>query len=138
MKIAVVNGVNLNMLGTREPEIYGTQTLAQINQEIADFCEDKGVTVAFYQSNIEGEICEFIQKTQADAIVINAGAYTHYSIAIRDAIKGSGKRVVEVHLSNLFDRESFREKSVIAGVCEGTICGFGKKGYLLAIQSLIL
>ena len=138
MKIAVVNGVNLNMLGTREPEIYGTQTLAQINQEISDFCEDKGVTVAFYQSNIEGEICEFIQKTQADAIVINAGAYTHYSIAIRDAIKGSGKRVVEVHLSNLFDRESFREKSVIAGVCEGTICGFGKKGYLLAIQSLIL
>jgi 3-dehydroquinate dehydratase-2 len=138
MKIAVVNGVNLNMLGTREPEIYGTQTLAQINQEIAEFCEDKGVIVAFYQSNIEGEICEFIQKTQADAIVINAGAYTHYSIAIRDAIKGSGKRVVEVHLSNLFDRESFREKSVIAGVCEGTICGFGKKGYLLAIQSLIL
>lgn len=138
MKIAVVNGVNLNMLGKREPEIYGTQTLEQINQEISAFCENIGVTVAFYQSNIEGEICEFIQKTQADAIVINAGAYTHYSIAIRDAIKGSGKRVVEVHLSNLFDRESFREKSVIAGVCEGTICGFGKKGYLLAIQSLML
>lgn len=138
MKIAVVNGVNLNMLGKREPEIYGTQTLEQINQEISAFCENIGVIVAFYQSNIEGEICEFIQKTQADAIVINAGAYTHYSIAIRDAIKGSGKRVVEVHLSNLFDRESFREKSVIAGVCEGTICGFGKKGYLLAIQSLML
>ena len=116
MKIAVVNGVNLNMLGKREPEIYGTQTLEQINQEISAFCENIGVIVAFYQSNIEGEICEFIQKTQADAIVINAGAYTHYSIAIRDAIKGSGKRVVEVHLSNLFDRESFREKSVIAGV----------------------
>ena len=138
MKIAVVNGVNLNMLGKREPEIYGTQTLEQINQEISAFCENIGVIVAFYQSNIEGEICEFIQKTQADAIVINAGAYTHYSIAIRDAIKGSGKRVVEVHLSNLFDRESFREKSVIAGVCEGIICGFGKKGYLLAIQSLML
>ena len=138
MKIAVVNGVNLNMLGKREPEIYGTQTLEQINQEISAFCENIGVIVAFYQSNIEGEICEFIQKTQADAIVINAGAYTHYSIAIRDAIKGSGKRVVEVHLSNLFDRESFREKSVVAGVCEGTICGFGKKGYLLAIQSLML
>lgn len=138
MKIAVVNGVNLNMLGKREPEIYGNQTLEQINAEIREFCESRDVLVAFYQSNIEGEICEFIQKTQADAIVINAGAYTHYSIAIRDAIKGSGKRVVEVHLSNLFDRESFREKSVIAGVCEGTICGFGKKGYMLAIESLLL
>lgn len=138
MKIEVINGVNLNMLGTREKQIYGEQTLEQINAEIQEFCKAKGIEVCFYQSNIEGEICERIQKSDADGIVLNAGAYTHYSIAIRDAIVASEKKVIEVHISNIFAREEFRQKSVIAPVCCGTICGFGKKGYTLAIESFVL
>lgn len=138
MKIEVINGVNLNMLGQREKAIYGEKTLDQINSEIKAHCDKKGVEVCFYQSNIEGEICERIQKSNADAIVLNAGAYTHYSIAIRDAITASQKRVVEVHISNLFAREEFRQKSMIAPVCEGTVCGFGDKGYIVAIESLLI
>ena len=92
----------------------------------------------FYQTNIEGEICERIQQSDADGIVLNAGAYTHYSIAIRDAITASNKKVVEVHISNIFAREEFRSKSVIAPVCAGTICGFGINSYLLAIKSFCL
>lgn len=138
MKIEVINGVNLNMLGSREKNFYGEQTLEQINEQITDFCKDKNVEISFYQSNIEGEICERIQQSNADAIVLNAGAYTHYSIAIRDAITASNKRVVEVHISNIFAREEFRTKSVIAPVCVGTICGFGLKSYLLAIESFCL
>jgi 3-dehydroquinate dehydratase-2 len=138
MKIEVINGVNLNMLGMREKQVYGEKTLAEINQIITDYCKGKGVEVCFYQSNIEGEICEEIQNSTADAIVLNAGAYTHYSIAIRDAISGASKRVVEVHISNLFAREEFRQKSMIAPVCEGTVCGFGYKGYLVAIESLLI
>lgn len=138
MKICVINGVNLNMLGTREPEVYGNQTLEQINCEIASYCQSRGVEVEFFQSNVEGEICEFLHRTDADGVVLNAGAYTHYSIAIRDAISASKKEVVEVHLSNLFAREEFRQKSVIAPVCKGTCCGFGKKGYLIAIESFLI
>ena len=138
MKIEVINGVNLNLLGTREKDIYGEKTLEQINNEIARYCKQKGIEVTFFQSNIEGEICERIQKSNADGIVLNAGAYSHYSIAIRDAISGAKKRVVEVHISNLFAREEFRQKSVIAPVCVGTLCGFGYKGYLLAIESFLI
>ena len=138
MKIEVINGVNLNLLGTREKQIYGEKTLEQINSEIADYCQKRGVEVTFFQSNIEGEICERIQQSNADAIVLNAGAYSHYSIAIRDAISGAQKRVVEVHISNLFSREEFRQKSVIAPVCVGTLCGFGYKGYMLAIESFLI
>lgn len=138
MKIEVINGVNLNLLGTREKQIYGEKTLEQINSEIADYCQKKGVEVTFFQSNIEGEICERIQQSNADAIVLNAGAYSHYSIAIRDAISGAQKKVVEVHISNLFSREEFRQKSVIAPVCVGTLCGFGHKGYMLAIESFLI
>ena len=138
MKIEVINGVNLNLLGTREKDIYGEKTLEQINNEIAQYCKQKGIEVTFFQSNIEGEICERIQKSNADGIVLNAGAYSHYSIAIRDAISGAKKRVVEVHISNLFAREEFRQKSVIAPVCVGTLCGFGYKGYLLAIESFLI
>ena len=138
MKIEVINGVNLNMLGQREKAIYGEKTLDQINSEIKAHCDKKGVEVCFYQSNIEGEICERIQQSTADGIVLNAGAYSHYSIAIRDAISGAKKRVVEVHISNLFAREEFRQKSVIAPVCVGTLCGFGYKGYLLAIESFLI
>ena len=138
MKIEVINGVNLNMLGAREKNIYGEKTLEEINGEIANYCKNKGVEVVFFQSNIEGEICERIQKSEADAIVLNAGAYSHYSIAIRDAISGAQKKVVEVHISNLFSREEFRQKSVIAPVCVGTLCGFGYKGYMLAIESFLI
>ena len=138
MKIEVINGVNLNLLGPREKDIYGEKTLEQINNEIAQYCKQKGIEVTFFQSNIEGEICERIQKSNADGIVLNAGAYSHYSIAIRDAISGAKKRVVEVHISNLFAREEFRQKSVIAPVCVGTLCGFGYKGYLLAIESFLI
>ncbi len=138
MKIEVINGVNLNLLGTREKDIYGEKTLEQINNEIARYCKQKGIEVTFFQSNIEGEICERIQKSNADGIVLNAGAYSHYSIAIRDAISGAKKRVVEVHISNLFAREEFRQKSVIAPVCVGTLCGFDYKGYLLAIESFLI
>lgn len=138
MKIEVINGVNLNLLGTREKDIYGEKTLEQINNGIARYCKQKGIEVTFFQSNIEGEICERIQKSNADGIVLNAGAYSHYSIAIRDAISGAKKRVVEVHISNLFAREEFRQKSVIAPVCVGTLCGFGYKGYLLAIESFLI
>ena len=138
MKIEVINGVNLNLLGTREKQIYGEKTLEQINSKIADYCQKRGVEVTFFQSNIEGEICERIQQSNADAIVLNAGAYSHYSIAIRDAISGAQKKVVEVHISNLFSREEFRQKSVIAPVCVGTLCGFGYKGYMLAIESFLI
>ena len=138
MKIEVINGVNLNMLGSREKNFYGEKTLEQINKEIADFCKEENVEVSFYQTNIDGEIFERIQQSDADGIVLNAGAYTHYSIAIRDAITASNKKVVEVHISNIFAREEFRSKSVIAPVCAGTICGFGINSYLLAIKSFCL
>lgn len=138
MKINVINGVNLNMLGTREPDVYGRLTLDEINAAVADFCAKNGVEVEFFQSNIEGELCQAVQNAQGDGIVINAGAYTHYSIALRDAIKGRGLKTVEVHLTNIFSREDFRRQSVIADVCDGTITGFGLNGYLLAVQSFLL
>ena len=138
MKIEVINGVNLAMLGSREQSIYGNKTLEQINAEILSFCNAKGIEVCFFQSDIEGELCMRIQSSDADGIVLNAGAYTHYSIALRDAILGAKKRVVEVHISNLFAREEFRQKSMIAPVCEGTVCGFGDKGYIVAIESLLI
>lgn len=138
MKITVINGVNLNMLGKREPDIYGAESLEQINKKIAEFCKSKNVEVEFFQSNTEGEICTKIQECDSDGIVLNAGAYTHYSIAIRDAIASVKTPVVEVHISNLFAREEFRQKSVIADVCAGTVVGFGTKGYLLAIESFLI
>ncbi len=138
MKITIINGVNLNMLGTREPEIYGNDTLDKINAKIREHFKDKNILFDFYQSNIEGELCEKIQQTDADAIILNAGAYSHYSIALRDAIVASKKPTVEVHLSNVFARENFRHESVIAPVCKGMICGFKENGYILAVESLLL
>lgn len=138
MKLTIINGVNLNMLGRREPDIYGAKTLNDIENDIREFCKNRNVECDFFQSNIEGEICEIIQNCNSDGIIINAGAYTHYSIAIRDAIKGRGLPTVEVHLSNLFAREEFRQKSVIADVCAGTVIGFGEKGYFLAVESFLI
>ncbi|MBD5632028.1 MAG: type II 3-dehydroquinate dehydratase [Clostridia bacterium] len=139
MKFLVINGVNLNMTGVREKDVYGAKTLDEINAEIAaHFKADK---IEFYQSNIEGELCAKIQsaaKGGYDGIVLNAGAFTHYSYAIRDAIAAIQTPVVEVHMSNVHAREEFRHKSVISEVCRGVICGFNKNSYILAIESFKL
>lgn len=135
-KILVVNGPNLNMLGTREPEVYGTETLDQMNARLAELANEIGLDLVFFQSNHEGEIIDFLQKesTSADGVVINPGALTHYSYALRDAILAIGIEIVEVHLSNLFARDDFRRNSVIASVCRGQVCGFGFYGYAMALS----
>ena len=139
MRIWIINGPNLNLLGQREAGIYGKQTLADINQRIASAAELDGVTCDFFQSNVEGELVTFIQQAKAvDGVILNAGAYTHYSIAIRDAIAAISTPVVEVHLSNVFAREDFRQTSVIAPVCVGSISGFGADSYLLALAALVM
>ena len=140
MKILILNGVNLNLTGRREPGVYGTETLDDINREIAAFAQSRGCEVAFYQSNIEGELCSAVQNAEGifDGIILNAGAYTHYSIALRDAISAVTVPVVEVHLSNVQAREEFRKNSVLTGVCRGEILGFGKNSYILALESFLL
>ena len=136
MKFLFINGVNLNMTGKREKSVYGTQTLEQINADIAaHFKDDK---CEFFQSNCEGEICTAIQNAKADAIILNAGAYTHYSYAIRDAIASVDIPVVEVHMSNVHAREEFRSYSVLSEVCKGVVLGFGKNSYILAAESFKL
>lgn len=138
MKILVINGVNLDMLGTREPHIYGGRTLTAINSDLAEQAAKAGVQIEFEQSNIEGEIVEFIHSGKNyDGIILNAGAYTHYSIAIRDAISSIDTPCVEVHLSNVHKREEFRHTSVISAVCVGVIAGFGENSYKLALQALL-
>lgn len=136
MKILIINGPNLNLLGRRKPDIYGHKSLEDVNQFISDYF--KKVQLSFFQSNHEGQLVEQIQQADAgfDGIVLNAGAFTHYSYAIRDAIEAIDKPVVEVHISNIFSRESFRAKSVISDVCSGTISGLGIYGYVLAVQAL--
>ena len=138
MKLLFLNGVNLNMTGRREKGVYGTQTSEEINAEIAAFCKARGAECSFYQTNIEGELCTAIQQADADGIILNAGAFTHYSYALRDAIASVDIPVVEVHMSNVHAREPFREKSVISEVCKGTVLGFGKNSYLLAAESFLL
>ncbi|GHU94990.1 3-dehydroquinate dehydratase [Clostridia bacterium] len=137
MNIVVINGPNLNMLGIREPEKYGTQTIEEINAKVERISDSLNVSITFFQSNSEGEIVTMIQNSsQYDGVILNAGAYTHYSIAIRDAITSINTPVVEVHLSNVFAREEFRHKSVISAVCSGTISGFGADSYILALYAL--
>ena len=136
MKFLFINGVNLNMTGRREKGVYGTQTLEDINAEIkAHFKDDE---CQFFQSNIEGEICTAIHNADCDAIILNAGAFTHYSYAIRDAISSVDIPVVEVHMSNVHARDEFRHKSVISAVCKGVIAGFGKNSYIIAAESFKL
>ncbi len=136
-RFIVINGPNLNLLGKRNPEIYGSLTLEQINQRIAEYAQQKNILVDFYQSNIEGEIINKIhQAKDYNGLVLNPGAYTHTSLAIRDAIDATGIRAIEVHISNIYRRESFRHKSVIAPVCIGQITGLGWYGYILAIEYL--
>lgn len=141
MKIAIINGVNLKTLGEREPEIYGKTSLNNLNIKLEKFAEENGAKLEFYQSDIEGELCSFITSAKArgiGGIVLNAGAFTHYSIALRDAIKASAVPAIEVHISNVFAREEFRKKSVIAPVCKGVISGFGTDSYKLAVLSFTL
>lgn len=139
MQIAVIHGPNLNMLGKREVDIYGAQTLADINADISRVAGKLNVEVEFFQSNSEGELVTFIQQCHGrmDGIVLNAGAYTHYSIAIRDAIAAAQVTTIEVHISNIHKREPFRHVSVIAPVCLGQICGLGPQGYTLALRALL-
>ncbi len=138
MKVLVINGVNLNMLGVREPGIYGSDSLEALENKISAFSKSIDVQVDFFQSNFEGEIVEKIHSAMGmyDGVVINPGAFTHYSYAIHDAIKSVNVPFIEVHISNIHTREEFRHKSVTAPACIGQICGLGFDGYELAIQAL--
>ncbi|HGJ67415.1 TPA: type II 3-dehydroquinate dehydratase [bacterium] len=139
LKILVIHGPNLNLLGKREPSIYGLQTLTEINQDIEDLAKKLDVELKIIQSNSEGIIVSFIGDNAewADGIIINPAAYTHTSVAIRDAISGTGLPAIEVHLSNVFRREEFRHFSYISPVAIGVICGLGPEGYLLALNAIV-
>lgn len=139
-KLLVLNGPNLNLLGKREPGIYGGRTLEDICRDIAAFAREYDLECEFDQSNSEGALIDRIQAADqsVQGVILNAGAYTHYSVAIRDAIAAVHIPVVEVHLSNIFAREEFRKTSVIAPVCAGSISGFGADSYLLAVLALAL
>lgn len=137
-KYLIINGVNLNMLGKREPEIYGSNTLSDLEKQITQKAEGLGVSADLFQSNFEGEIVEKIHNAMGvyDGIIINPGAFTHYSYAIRDAFGSVKLPVIEVHISNIHKREEFRHTSVIVPECVGQICGLGFKGYELALEAL--
>jgi 3-dehydroquinate dehydratase-2 len=138
-QILLLNGPNLNLLGVREPEVYGRETLQDIVDELSSFAAERGVQLSHFQHNSEGDLVEAIHqaRTTADGIVFNPGAYTHYSIAIRDAISGVGLPVVETHLSNVHAREPFRRESVLAPVCVGVVAGFGRDSYFVALEALL-
>ena len=140
MKFLVLNGVNLNLTGRREQGVYGSETLEEINAELRAFASAHGHEVAFLQSNCEGELCTAVQQAEGkyDGVVLNAGAYTHYSYALRDAIASVCVPVVEVHMSNVHAREAFRKTSVLTEVCRGEVLGFGKNSYKLALESFWL
>jgi len=139
MEIGIINGPNLDRLGKREPEVYGTQTLGDLEKLIAAHAKKAGAKTRFFQSNHEGKIIDTIAKWADDGVkflVINPGGHTHVSVALRDSIAGSGLTTVEVHISNIYKREEFRHKSVTASACVGVITGLGFEGYLLAIYYL--
>ena len=136
-KLLVIHGPNLNMLGKREPETYGTDTLAEINARLAAYGDQAGIAVDTFQSNHEGDIVEKVQQADTyDALIINPAAYTHTSIAIRDAVLLLDIPVIEIHLSNIYKRESFRHKSLLCDVVTGQIAGFGMHGYVMAIDAV--
>jgi 3-dehydroquinate dehydratase-2 len=139
MKILVIHGPNLNLLGTRESDIYGTKTLDEINDSLNSLAADLGVELIINQSNHEGEIVEIIQKSRdCSALVINPAAYTHTSVAIRDAIAAVDLPTVEIHLSNIYKREEFRHKSLISPVASGQVAGFGPDSYLLGLRAAVV
>ena len=139
MRILLINGPNLNTLGTREPEIYGTLTLADIEQRVSDRAKELGAEIRAFQSNSEGAIIDYIQQESptADAIIINGGALTHYGLSLRDALAGCGIPAIEVHISNIYAREPFRRRSVTGGACRGVITGLGWRGYICALEALV-
>jgi 3-dehydroquinate dehydratase II len=139
MKVLFLNGPNLNLLGQREPDVYGRTTLSDIETKVRERASNLGVEVDFRQSNLEGELVDWIQQAKGkfDVIALNAAAYTHTSIALRDAIAAVGVPTIEIHLSNIHAREKFRQKSLIAPVCWGQIAGFGQKSYLLALEATV-
>jgi 3-dehydroquinate dehydratase-2 len=139
MKILFLNGPNLNLLGQREPEVYGRTTLADIEKKVRERAAKLGVEIDFRQSNLEGELVGWIQQARGtfDVIVLNAAAYTHTSVALRDAISAAAVPTLEIHLSNVHAREEFRHKSLIAPVCCGQIVGFGENSYVLAVEAAV-
>ena len=139
MRILLINGANLNMLGIREPEKYGGKTLAEIEQSVINKGKELGAEVDTYQSNIEGEIVEKIQQARGvyDGILINAGGYTHTSVVIRDAIAAVNIPTIEIHMTNIHAREEFRHTSLLSGVCKGIVAGFGEDSYILGLEGLI-
>ncbi len=138
-KILVIHGPNLQLLGSREPQVYGKTSLKQINLELKKIARKNKISLEIFQSNYEGQICDLIgkRKNKFSGILINPAAYTHTSVAIRDAIAGCGLPCVEVHLSNIYSREEFRHKSLISPVAKGTVLGFGPKSYFLGLLALL-
>jgi 3-dehydroquinate dehydratase II len=136
--VYILNGPNLNLLGTREPEIYGTETLAGIEAKCVAEAKRLGLSVIFRQTNAEGDLISLVHQAREDAcgILINAGGYTHTSVALHDALRMAGVPVIEVHLSNIYKREAFRHHSYVSPAAQGVICGFGGHGYVLALQAL--
>ena len=137
-KIIILNGPNLNLLGEREKSQYGSFTLKDIENICVEFAKDNEINLSFFQSNIEGELIEKIQNSRndQDGLIVNAGGYTHTSVAIHDALKILKIPIIELHISNIYNREDFRQKSLISKVANGIICGFGAEGYIMALESM--